>query len=65
MPEFNPISIAPLALAVLRQVMEFIAAERARTGLTYEEIFERATQQIDANDAALRADLGNDGPLPV
>jgi len=65
MPEFNAISIAPLALAVLRQVMEFIAAERARTGLTYEEIFAQATQQIDANDAALRADLGNDGPLPV
>ena len=58
-------NITPLALALFRQVMEFIAAERARTGLTYEEIFEQATQQIDANEAALKADLGNDGPIPV
>ncbi len=65
-------NVTPLALALLRQVIEFVARERARTGKTYEEIFEDATAQIDANEAALIADLakydaptGPDGPLPV
>lgn len=54
---FTPLTVVPLALTLLRQVMEFVSAERARTGLTYEEIFDRATQQLDANEAALKADL--------
>lgn len=51
------LSAVPLALLVLRQVMEFVNLERARTGKTVEEIFAEAGQQIDANELALLADL--------
>lgn len=59
----DPTGIAEIGLTVLRQVMAFISAERARTGKTYEEIFDDATSQIDANETALRADLGDTGPV--
>jgi hypothetical protein len=51
------LTLTPIALTLLRQVMAFITAERARTGLTYEEIFAQAASQLDANEAALKADL--------
>jgi hypothetical protein len=44
-----------------------VAAERARTGKTTEEIFADASVQIDENDLALLADLTKyapDGDLP-
>lgn len=65
--EFSPLSLVPPALLILRQVMEFVAAERARSGMTYEEIFDAAGVKIDANSVALIADLAKyDGaPLPI
>lgn len=68
--ENSILAAAPLALMVLRQVMEFVAKERARSGKTAAEIFADAGLQLDANEAALIADLakyesGPDGPLPV
>jgi hypothetical protein len=53
----NYLSALPLALLVLRQAMQFIAAERARTGKTTDEIFADAGLKLDINEAALLADL--------
>ncbi len=64
----DPLSILPLALLVLRQILEFVARERARTGKTTEEIFTDAGVQIDENDLALIEDLikyAPDGDLPA
>lgn len=55
--ENSILSALPLAMLVLRQVMGFVNAERARTGKTAEEIFAEAGIQIDANELALFADL--------
>jgi hypothetical protein len=51
------LSAIPLALLVLRQVMQFVTLERARTGKTVDEIFADAGLQIDANELALLTDL--------
>jgi len=62
----TPESVVDIGLTVLRQVMAFITAERARTGLTYEEIFDQADERLNANEAALKADIGDsDGQLPA
>jgi hypothetical protein len=64
----DPLSALPLALLVLRQILEFIARERARTGKTTEEIFAEASVQIDENDLALIEDLvkyAPNGDLPA
>jgi hypothetical protein len=64
----NPLSALPLALLLLRQILEFVAAERARTGKTSEEVFADAGVQIDENDLALVEDLikyAPNGDLPV
>jgi len=53
----DPLSAFPLALLALRQILEFLARERARTGKTDAEIFADAGIQIDENDLALAADL--------
>lgn len=44
----------PLAAQLLA---EFLAAERSRTGLTNEQIFDRAGKKLDQNEAELLADL--------
>lgn len=51
------LKIIDLGENVLQLVVEFLSAEKARTGLSYEEIFDQATAHIDANEAALKADL--------
>jgi len=53
----DPLAAFPLALLALRQILEFLARERARTGKTDAEIFADAGIQIDENDLALAADL--------
>jgi hypothetical protein len=53
---FDPITAIPLALLLLRQLLEYKAREQARTGKTSDEIFAEAGVQIDANDLALLED---------
>lgn len=48
------IVLGPLLAKVLA---DFLAAERSRSGLTNEEIFNRAGLKLDANEAKLIADL--------
>jgi hypothetical protein len=57
-----PLGIVSLLLLALRQLMEFVAAERTRTGKTTEEVFADASVQIDENDLALLADLAKYAP---
>lgn len=42
---------------VAQMLASFLAAERARTGLTNEQIFEIAGRKLDANEAKLIEDL--------
>lgn len=42
---------------VAKLFADFLAAERSRSGLTNEEIFNRAALKLDANEAKLIADL--------
>lgn len=42
---------------IARLLADFIAAERSRTGLTTEAIFERAGKKLDENEAKLIADI--------
>lgn len=51
------IKSVPVLLALLRQAMEFVAIERARSGKTAEEVFSDADVRLDSNQAALLADL--------
>lgn len=55
--ESSILQAVPLTLLLLRQIMEFVTLERARTGKTAKEIFTDAGVQIDANEVALLADL--------
>lgn len=48
------IVLGPLLAKILA---DFLAAERSRSGLTNEEIFNRAGLKLDENEAKLIADL--------
>ena len=54
MPEIDWVVFGPIAAQMLA---EFLAAERSRSGLTNEEIFERAGKKLDENEAKLLEDL--------
>ena len=46
--------LGPIAARLLA---EFLDGERSRTGLTDEQIFDRAGKKLDENEAKLLADL--------
>lgn len=50
---FGPIAAQLLA--------DFLAAERSRTGLTNEQIFDRAGKKLDDNEAKLLEDIARLG----
>ena len=54
MAEIDWTILGPLAAQLLT---EFLAAERSRTGLTDDQIFERAGKKLDENEAKLLADI--------
>ena len=51
------IQLLPLIFALGKAANEFLAAERARTGLTNKEIFERAGVKLSENEQKLLSDL--------
>lgn len=54
MAEIDWTIMGPLAAQLLAQL---VIAERERTGLTTEQIFENAGRKLDANEAKLLEDL--------
>jgi hypothetical protein len=58
----TPLTFLPLLLLGFRKIADYVAEERARTGLTAEQIYEGAGQQIDANAIALVDDLAKYAP---
>lgn len=42
---------------IAKMLADFIAAERSRTGLTTEAIFERAGKKLDENEVKLLEDI--------
>lgn len=42
---------------IAKILADFLAAERSRSGLTNEQIFERAGKKLDENEAKLLEDL--------
>ena len=60
---FDPLSALPLILLALRQIVESLARERARSGKTDAEIFADAGVQIDANEIGLAEDLIRYAPM--
>lgn len=48
------ITLGPM---LAKMLADFLAAERSRSGLTTEEIFERAGKKLDENEAKLLEDL--------
>jgi outer membrane murein-binding lipoprotein Lpp len=64
--DFGYLGIIPLLLQSVRQLLAFVDRERARSGKTYEEIFDEAGAQLDANEIALLQDLAkySTNPLP-
>ena len=54
MAEIDWITLGPMLAKMLADVL---AAERSRSGLTTEEIFERAGKKLDENEAKLLEDL--------
>ncbi|HKX30646.1 MAG TPA: hypothetical protein VJ302_23355 [Blastocatellia bacterium] len=59
----SPLALLPLLLAAIRQITDFVARERERTGKTAEEIYADAGVQIDANAAGLLDDLVKYAPV--
>lgn len=47
----------PLAVKTAQEVVTLLAAERARSGMTTEQIFEKAGITLEENDARLLEDL--------
>lgn len=58
----TPLAFLPIALLMLRKVVNFINEERKRTGMTTEEIFDQAGEKIEALDLAFLEDFRKYGP---
>jgi hypothetical protein len=52
-PKLNLPQDIVLALAIARQVIQFLADEKARTGMSDEQIIVKYTHTFDANEADL------------
>lgn len=52
-----PIDWIVLGPMLAKMLADFLAAERSRSGLTNEQIFERAGKKLDDNEAKLLADI--------
>lgn len=52
-----PIDWVVFGPLIAKMLADFIAAERSRTGLTNEEIFERAGRKLDDNERKLLEDI--------
>jgi hypothetical protein len=54
MANIDWVTLGPLLAKILA---DFLAAERTRSGLTNEEIFQRAGAKLDENEAKLLEDI--------
>lgn len=52
-----PIDWIVLGPMLAKMLADFLAAERSRSGLTNEQIFERAGKKLDENEQKLLADI--------